>query len=191
MSYDLSLRRVPDDTDPLTYWRTVLRDDSDVREAASTPPGHDADDRKLALCEALQSLDTNLKPFDFQFPQIAQHLGITEEDARRRYRHIELNGPQDGPGIQITLFDDEVSVTVPYWHSGARARNVWVVIWTYLRLLHDIGGMSVYDPQLDKVVDLDRDLPVVVKSYLSGLQYTESLFPLPRADKCRPWWRFW
>jgi hypothetical protein len=40
--------------------------------------------------------------------------GITEDEARVRFRHIELNGADDGNGIQITLSDDTADITVPY-----------------------------------------------------------------------------
>jgi hypothetical protein len=36
------------------------------------------------------------------------------------------NGPtEETNGIEITLFDDEASVTVPFWHQGAAARRVF------------------------------------------------------------------
>jgi hypothetical protein len=52
-------------------------------------------------------------------------VDLREDEARVRYRHVELNGPENGNGIQITLYDDNASITIPYWHqpeAPARAR---------------------------------------------------------------------
>ena len=66
---------------------------------------------------------------------------ITVEDAKKKYRHIELNGPtEETNGIQITLFDDEASVTVPFWHQGAAARRVFEEIWSYVEIIEREGG---------------------------------------------------
>src|SRR6185369_7840661 len=53
-------------------------------------------------------------------------LTVSNNDFRLFRKGIELNGPaEESNGIQITLFDDEASVTVPFWHHGAAARRVF------------------------------------------------------------------
>ena len=53
--------------------------------------------------------------------------------------------------FKITVFDDEASVTVPFWHHGAAARRVFEEIWTYLQSMEREGGFFTYDPQIDRV----------------------------------------
>ena len=86
--------------------------------------------------------------------RIAKHEKISVEQARLKYRHLELNEPgQDSKGIQITLFDDEASVTVPFWHEGAKATDTFRKIWSYLEIIGRETGYLIYDPQIDRVFD--------------------------------------
>ena len=79
-------------------------------------------------------------------------LTVSNNDFRLFRKGIELNGPaEESNGIQITLFDDEASVTVPFWHHGAAARRVFEEIWTYLQIMEREGGFFTYDPQIDRV----------------------------------------
>src|SRR5690349_13118343 len=81
-------------------------------ELPSDEPDSATTQRKRRLAAALRDVNPALAPFDFDFPAIAKSDGISESDARRLYRHIELNGPEDGNGIQIVLFDTWVSLAI-------------------------------------------------------------------------------
>ena len=109
---------------------------------------------------------------------------VTEAEARRRWRHIEMNATEDGNGIQITLDDESASVTVPYWHKGNVARAVWGEIWMYLSLLEREGPFHTYDPQRERIVDIEKDLEAVLATYAGGVDFTASVaaehLPKPR-----------
>ena len=44
--------------------------------------------------------DPALEVFKFGFEEIAKFENISVEEAKVRFRHIELNGPEDGPGFR-------------------------------------------------------------------------------------------
>src|SRR2546421_82577 len=72
----------------------------------------------------------------------------------RGVTNLELNGPREGAnGIQITLFDDEASVTVPFWHKGDKAAHTFREIWSYLEIISREAGYLIYDPQIDRISD--------------------------------------
>jgi hypothetical protein len=117
------------------------------------------------LAASLVQRNPKLEPFPFGYPTIAAKYGITEAEARIRYRHIELNGPDDGNGIQITLYDDTADINIAYWHQPPEAETVFLEVWGYLQILEQEGGFAVYDPQLDRLLDLTSDRQAVVQRY--------------------------
>ena len=163
MSYDLHLvpRSVAADT--LAYARSLLERETD--EINPGPPVLEKEKRKQQLAAALIRENPQLVPFPFGYAMIAAKYGYTEAVARVRYRHIELNGPDEGNGIQITLYDDTADITVPYWHQPHKAERVFREIWGYLGILEREAGLAVYDPQLDRLVDLAVDFLTVLERY--------------------------
>jgi hypothetical protein len=86
------------------------------------------------------------------------------------------------------LFDDEASVTVPYWHQGPAARQVFEEIWSYLEIIEREGGFFTYDPQIERVLDLKRDFEAVFICYdRVGRDVAERL----PAQRKKRWWEFW
>src|SRR5262245_19436588 len=133
MSYDLHLVPTSVGVDVLASARALLEEDAD--EINPGPPVPDKEAKKHRLAAALLRDNPDLEPFQFGYTEIAAKYGISEDEARIRYRHIELNGPDDGNGIQITIYDDTADITVPYWHQPAQSVEVFNEIWGYLRIL--------------------------------------------------------
>jgi hypothetical protein len=92
--------------------------------------------------------------FKLQYKKIAAFEKITIGEARKRYRYVELNGPDRGNGIQITLYDRSATVTVPLWHGGPAAAAVFEEISEYLRVIRRETGYDVFDGQLEQKIDL-------------------------------------
>jgi hypothetical protein len=132
--------------------------------------------RKQELAALLLAHNPALSIFPKAFHEIAAMDGITEAEARRKYRDLELNGPDDGNGIQMTLYDSGADVTVPFWHQGEAARVVIGEIWGYLQVLQRAASYTVYDPQLEQILDLDGDLPDVLACYDEGTRWTQSFY---------------
>ena len=189
MSYDIYLFQPVPGEDPVETARARLEVDTD--EINPGPPQADAEKRKQQLVRALMAENPALEPFSFGYAEIASHEGISEDEARIRYRHVELNGSEKGNGIQITLYDDYASITVPYWHQPVAAGGAFDEIWRYLRVLSESGGFFVYDPQLERVLDLEDDRPEAVETYGSVITRIPEIVERSGAQPKRPWWKFW
>ena len=140
---------------------------ADEESIAISDPVPAKEERKQRVAGALIAKNPSLQPFCFSFEAIAKSEKISVEEAKGKHRHIELNGPEGSNGIQITLFDDEASVTVPYWHQGEQARRVFEEIWDYLEIIQRNGGYFTYDPQIGRVLDLPADFVASLACYQS------------------------
>lgn len=161
---------------------------ADAEDLVITDPVPTKEERKKRIAAALTTRNPALEPFAFGFEEIAKFEKITVEEAMKKHRHIELNGPDGSNGIQITLFDDEASVTVPYWHQGDAARQVFEEIWAYLEIIEREGGFFTYDPQIERVLDLRADFEASLSCYDKVSRDVAE--QLPVREKKR-WWEFW
>ena len=185
MSYDFSLFRPRAGEDPLDTARTGSAD------LPSTPLDPQMEALKRKVADALIAHNPKLEVFQLDYDAIATFENISVEEARRKFRYLELNGPvDDDNGIQITLFDDEASVTVPYWHESDKATNTFREIWNYLEIINRETGFLIYDPQSDRLIDLSASFDGALRCYSGGLR--EIRDSLVGGDaKRRPWWKFW
>jgi hypothetical protein len=93
-----------------------------------------------------------------------------------------------GSGARIAMQGDEFRIQVPRTHAVATARTVWSDLWIVLRTL-DAEGYAAYDPQLDRILNMDQDQDAVVKEYVGSEQPSERA---PEAvAPARPWWKLW
>ena len=189
MSYDLHLFRSSAGADlerSATASYEAVEDDMNPG-----PVNPKLEERKQRIAAALMAENPLLQPFVFDYSEIAQLEQTSTEEARRRWRHIELNGPDDDNGLQITLHDETASLTVPYWHRDGSAAAVWQENWQCLRVLEREGGFRTYDPQLERVLDLAADMGRVCEMYGQGVAFTGSVAGEGGAAPRRPWWKFW
>ncbi len=163
MSYDFRLFLPQPGVDPLVTAQT--EQDGESEDINPGPPVAENETRKRAIANALMKTDPVLEVFQFGFEQIAKFQNISVEEAKLRWRHMEFNGPEDGPGIQITLFDDGASLSVPYWHKDKKAKAVFVQLWEYLKVIQRVGGYQIYDPQMESIVNLASDLEKATTCY--------------------------
>jgi hypothetical protein len=138
MSYDfILLHRQPEQS-----WDQVLEaNERRVVEGADRPFNPSARARVQRIADRLQAHDPQLERF-------------TSQDC------IELTRPDD-TGVQVWLFEHELGVTIPYWHTGQAARAVMELVWSYLAILEQETGWETYDPQLGRSLDRARDLDAV------------------------------
>lgn len=188
MSYDIILFKPREDEDPLT----TARRDNDLGELPVTPPDPSKEALKQKVASSLMPANASLEPFKFNYEEIAKIERISAERAKLKYRHIELNGPDDSNAIQIQLYDDQAFVTVPYWHDGAKAEAVFKEIWEYLNIIQRETGYVAYDPQRDAILDLSQGYTQALSLY-TGTQAVMTDLPniVQASAKKRRWWQFW
>jgi hypothetical protein len=185
MSYDFRLFKRRADEDPLV----TARADSD--SLPTTPPVPQKEALKRRVADALIAHNPKLEVFQFDYGAVSKSQKISVEEARLKFRHLELNGPEkDCNGIQITLFDDEASVTVPFWHEGDKAADTFREIWSYLEIISREAGYLIYDPQVDRVIDPSAGFDEVLACYAGAMRQIHQTLPAGGTER-RPWWKLW
>lgn len=189
MSYDIYLLKL-EQGEPIdkAIERIFSEESEEINHGLPNP---EKERQKQRLAAELIKKNADLEIFRFGYKEIAATYGISEEEARIKYRHIELNGPEDGSGIQITLYDDSATVTVPYWYKGEKARATLEEVWEYLKIIQREAGYFVYDPQLEVVLDLSSDFSKVMSPYIDTVKWAEETIISPKEEEKKPWWRFW
>lgn len=146
MSFDLYLlpaRAVRGDAERARAY--VEREDESFDEipAARDP---ESEVKKRELADVLKRMKPHYREFEMNFDAIAEDEGISADEARRKYRHIELNGAETPAEAQVLFFDRYVLV---HWYSGTSGDDMDAI----LKALCVSGDFVVYDPQEDEVYD--------------------------------------
>ncbi len=175
MSYELHLIRVGPAGDALKAARNRLARPA-YSELNPGPVVASKEEEKRRLADSLLRFNSALGVAKFDYASLAASERIDEQEARRRYRHIELNS-DDYSGIQITLWDDAAELIFPYWHSGEQARDVLQQAWDYLEVLQTWGSFVIYDPQLDRLLNLAVDFDPVLDYLEAGSNSTYESAP--------------
>lgn len=185
MSYDFRLFKSRAGEDALV----PAKADSDG--LPTTPPDPQKEALKRRVADALIAHNPQLHVFQFDYDVVAKSQKISVEEARLKFRHLELNGPEeDCNGIQITLFDDEALVTVPFWHKGDKAADTFREIWRYLEIISREAGYLIHDPQIDRVLDPSAGFDDALSCYTGAMRQRHQTLATSSAER-RPWWKFW
>ncbi len=185
MSYDIYCYKSRLDRPDLEEAQNAI--EVDAEEETNSDP-----ETKLKIAKALVEYNPRLEYFEIDYQEIAKLQKTTIEESKKTFSHIELNAPEGDLAIQITIFDNNVSVTVPYWYSGDKAREVFDKIYHYTRIIRQISGYYVYDPQIDKVFDPLTENLFGLDVYQSMTDQVEKMrTEQTTIESNKPWWRFW
>jgi hypothetical protein len=168
MGYDIRLFLPQTGIDLLITAEIGINDD--IEEINPGYPDAAKEIRKRTMADALLQADPSLEDFKFDFEVIAAQWNFSVGEAKIRFRHIELNSPEGGPGIQIVLYDDRATLSVPYWHKKKKAKTVFEQIWQFLKVIQKISGYAIYDPQMERMIRLDMDLDKMTMCYSKVVQ---------------------
>ena len=184
MSYDLSLYQLA----PGESVQDRIRAE-EYRELGHPDPA--AEKLKSEIAAAITTNWPWMKPFVFDYPEVARALKTSEDEARRRFRHIELNDEREpSRGIQLSIFEGSISITVPYWHEKPEAEQVFGDIGSICSLLERRWGFVVFDRQLDETVTASALAGQALPGYLRVVEQMAGLANSPAKPR-RPWWKFW
>jgi GNAT superfamily N-acetyltransferase len=160
LSYDLRLfRPAPGESPELASRRNG-------ESFPSGPPDPQKEGLKRKIAETLVAQNPQLSSRQFPFRQIAHFERISEDAARRKYRHLELNSSEGGNGLQIFLRDDEALLSVPFWHEGNRAAEVFQQVWKCVEIIRTATGYLCFDPQLGRLIEAPAGCEEALSRYL-------------------------
>jgi hypothetical protein len=189
MSYDIYLLdHKPSDNIDRIIERVFSEEAEEINPGLPDPQ---KERQKRQLAAKLIEKNPTLEVFQFGYQEIASINGITEEEAKIKYRHVELNGSDDGNGVQITLYDDSATITVPYWHKEEEAKATFEEIWEYLKIIQGETDYFAYDPQLGEVLNLSDGFSKVLSVYTTTVKQVEAQITNSEGNEKRAWWRFW
>jgi len=188
MSYDLYCYRASSRVPNPAEAQTLVEQINKAEEAGETRPT--SGDTKERITAALIEHNPRLEPFKFNYSKIAEIQKFSEDEARARYQHVELNPPDDDLAIQLTVYDDHVFIAVPYWYKGPEADQVFSQLSEYLRVIANTSGFFAYDPQTAIAFD-----PRQIELH-DHQHYDKVVADIPRIaaqpkNQRKPWWKFW
>ena len=157
MSYDFTMLKL----NPNTTVREVL----DAMEKSHNAPNlFDSEGRQRSRAIA-NTIRTKNPDMDWQ------------PYAHANYELIEISesGEDNLDGIQISIFPNEIGVSVPYWHEGEHARPVFLKIWDYLKIIQGITDYAIHDPQVGRIIQIDADFKLVLATYSGGTDYVDHM----------------
>ena len=168
MSYSFELFRIPEGIEPDSAWNKHIEEQETrmlerirgVYNYGETDP--DKQRSKHQLAASLIAHIPSLKMFMPDYTKIAKAKSISEPEARRRFRDVELNEHQ--LRIQITLFDDSVGLSIAA-AGREHLRHALQTAWSCLRILSSDGGFAIHDSQIGAVLNLNTDFNTVFECY--------------------------
>lgn len=165
MSYGFDLVRLPPGVNPEAEYRQHLRETEEQLTRSRGEPGaidSYREEVKRRLARELVARHPSLRIAQLDLEERARVHGIDLSEAKRRFRDIELN--EERYSIQITLFDDAAGVSFSFDGTVDDCKEAVRFLWNCLKTLHTEGGFSVFDPQVDKLLDLESDRDLVMKT---------------------------
>jgi hypothetical protein len=141
--------------------------------------------KKKKVADALLAHDKRLELFNVDYDEVAKLYKMRIDEAYERFRNVELTDTQSG--VQIELYDDGAALSIPYWHSGDAARRVLEQVWGAIEIVCRETGYEVFDPQLDRVIDVNA-FDDVLETYAGATARMEAMV---RREVKKPWWKFW
>lgn len=183
MSYDLYCYKSQLGRPDLEEAQSVIEVEENVQYEPET---------KLKISKALMDFNPRLESFKFDHNEIAKLEGTTVDEAKEQFDHVELNTPDGDLATQIMIFDNNVSITIPYWYSGDKAKTVFNSVSEYTKIIRKTVGYFVYDPQTENVYD-------PLTNSFDGLEVYTSMTGEAEIMKAKdnelatkkPWWKFW
>jgi len=188
MSYDLYCYQSVSGTPNAAEAEALVDAMNAAEEAGNKKPT--SSDTKEKITAALIEHNPRLESFKFDYSKIAELQKISEDEARSLYRHVELNPPEGDLAIQLTVYDDHVFISIPYWYQTSKADQVFLQCSEYLRVIRRTAGFFAYDPQTGIAFDPDRT------ELRNHPGYEKIVKDLPKiaaeaATPDKPWWKFW
>jgi hypothetical protein len=132
-----------------------------------------------------------LERFQFEFGDRIKTANISEQAAREQYQYVDLNPPEGDLALQLSVYDDHVFITIPYWYAGSDADRVFSELSDYLRVMRRTAGFFVYDPQTEIAFDPE------LNDFRDYSMYDEIVRDLPNilsgtvGIPKKPWWKLW
>jgi hypothetical protein len=161
MSYDLYLLEPVPGQDPMETLEARAGDESPLTPAAA--------ERNQRIADALTAANPAYHPMESTSDQ---YIAVTDQ-----------------AGIEVTLFEDEVAITFPYWDS-LDTDYLLREIERAAALVTAETGWKLYDPQLETFFDPSRDAEAFQEAFGAGASAVNRINEEQQVTEARPpWWK--
>ena len=125
-----------------------------------------------SAAEVLESDVNSLDPVSFseQRKNLSERLMEENPSFKKNSSDTFTEFTDIETGIQIDIDPNQVSVSVPYWHNDAEAKQVFADVLRYLEIIQKETGYSIYDPQTEREIQLNGDVGQFLNTYSSTIE---------------------
>ena len=162
MSYDLDAVRLPAGMAIEEFYESGAREELAEDDTPPTPGEREEMER---LATALQAVDGSAERFD-------------GDDV------IDINDQF----VQVSVYAKEAGISIPYHFDGPEAQAATSRALAYARVLREVGGYTIYDPQTEEVVDGSHS---TLGEYAGGRAATKRIADEMASSDSPPRWKFW
>lgn len=186
MGYEVYALLVPPGEASEESLATVIDHDQVLEGATPLDPAKEA--RKRSIAAALAQSSHGYAIVEHDFAEAAEEQDATEEEMRRRLRHVQC----ENGAVAVAVDEEHAHVLVPYAGSLDPA-EVAETMFETLRILRDEAKLVPYDPQLRRELDLDSDADrmALAEAFARGVEQARRdgrEEPLTERQR-RPWWK--
>ena len=150
MSYEVYALLVPKGQASEDAVETVVDHDEVLENATPLDPAKEARKRSIAGALAQSALGYEVVEHDWQ--ERAVEEGATEEEMRRRLRHVQV----DNGTVLVEVDEEHAHLEVKY-SSKLDPAQVADTVFETLRMLFEEAQLVPFDPQLQRELDVDAD----------------------------------
>jgi hypothetical protein len=179
LSYDLYMLDPEPGIEP---YEQLERLDAEEQSASPDPA---IQSRNRRIVESLRDADARYEESHFSYDVLAEQEGISVDEARARFRSIQLTA--EG-GLEINLYDHHADITFPYWES-LDAEALTRDIASASSVISRETGWKLYDPQLERVIDPATDGAEMRRMFDVGRERLQTIIAEEERKSNEPLWK--
>ena len=81
----------------------------------------------------------------------------------------------ENEGIQIWVYNNQIAISMAFWHEWEEAENNFKKIFNYLKIISNETKYSIYDSQEDSEIELSQWIEKFLVSYGYGIKVTKDI----------------
>src|SRR5262245_58779346 len=93
--------------------------------------------------------------------------------------------------VQLVVYDEHVDILVPYWYKDERAEQIFSQRTAYARVIREVAGFFVYDPQINIAFDPEQTEVCGQSEYEKVVDELPKLVRQAAPKDTKPWWKLW
>lgn len=189
MSYDFTMFQLKEGEDPLLCARKLRK--SKIENISEID--WKTERRKKEIANALLEKNPRFGLWEPDWDTLLNKETLSDSERNiLETRCIGLTDQADDSGIQISIYDREISFSIPSWRSVDDMDAIFQRVFEYIDIVHRKTGYVVYDPQSKVIFDPAKRKIATLKEYdaFSNLFLTHE-WQQYLTHRKRPWWKLW